>query len=122
MDASKLRFADESFDAVFDFGIIHHIPNWRDCLRELSRVLKPGGRLILEDVSRESFARDIGLLWRVLSAHPYDDMYDRDEFRDFLCSLGMTIESWREANPLGLLRLFSLVAAKGHEPLPPQAT
>ena len=42
MDASKLKFDDNSFDAIFDFGIIHHIPNWKDCIQELGRVLKPG--------------------------------------------------------------------------------
>src|SRR5271157_6253713 len=30
MDASKLDFPDKTFDAIFDFGIIHHIPNWKD--------------------------------------------------------------------------------------------
>ena len=55
-DATNLSFAqDESFDAVFDFGIIHHIPNWQDCLSEVERVLKPGGLFLLEDLSIESF-------------------------------------------------------------------
>lgn len=116
MDASKLEFADSSFDAVFDFGIIHHIADWRGCVRELVRVLKPGGRLIMEDLSTESFTRDIGHLWRVLSAHPYENMYEPGEFRDFLCGLGMRMESWREANPLRLLRFFSLVAVKEGSP------
>src|SRR3989338_4670507 len=39
-DAAKLPFENKQFDAVFDFGIIHHIPNWKDCLKELKRVLK----------------------------------------------------------------------------------
>lgn len=50
-DASNLMFEDASFDAIFDFGIIHHIPNWQDSLKELHRLLKPGGQLILEDLS-----------------------------------------------------------------------
>ena len=32
MDASRLEFPDNYFDAVFDFGIIHHIPNWQSSL------------------------------------------------------------------------------------------
>lgn len=59
-DASQLRFKDNSFDAIFDFGIIHHIPNWRDCLKELYRVLKPGGQLIMEDLSIDTFQTRLG--------------------------------------------------------------
>ncbi|MHC1764566.1 MAG: methyltransferase domain-containing protein [Verrucomicrobiia bacterium] len=32
-----------TYDAVFDFAIIHHVPNWRDALVEVNRVLRPGG-------------------------------------------------------------------------------
>ncbi len=39
-DASSLRFKENQFDAIFDFGIIHHIPNWKDCLKELKRVIE----------------------------------------------------------------------------------
>jgi ubiquinone/menaquinone biosynthesis C-methylase UbiE len=55
MDASKLDFPDGHFDAVFDFGIIHHIPNWKDCIQELKRVLKPNGEVILEELSIDTF-------------------------------------------------------------------
>jgi len=56
MDASKLDFPNESFDAKFDFGIIHHIPNWKNCIGELRRVLKEGGKLILEELSLDTFS------------------------------------------------------------------
>ncbi|OQX53826.1 MAG: hypothetical protein B5M48_02375 [Candidatus Omnitrophica bacterium 4484_213] len=35
MNASKLAFPDNCFDTVFDFGTIHHIPNWKDCIEEV---------------------------------------------------------------------------------------
>ena len=56
MDASRLSFADEKFDAIFNFGIIHHIPEWKECLNELRRVLRYGGKLVMEDLSIESFS------------------------------------------------------------------
>ncbi|MGH3921110.1 MAG: class I SAM-dependent methyltransferase [Pseudonocardiaceae bacterium] len=44
--ATDLRHAvdaeDDAYDAVFDFAIIHHIPDWRSALDEVVRVLKPG--------------------------------------------------------------------------------
>ena len=112
MDASHLDFPDQHFDAVFDFGIIHHIPNWKDCLGEISRVLKPSGELILEDMSIDSFANGIGGLWRLLSVHPYESMYTTEQFTDFLNEIGLTVVHFKKSNPLHLLKFFSLTAVK----------
>jgi ubiquinone/menaquinone biosynthesis C-methylase UbiE len=112
MDASKLDFPDNSYDAVFDFGIIHHIPNWKDCIDEIKRVLKPNGELILEDLSIESFTKDIGKLWRILSDHPYDSMYTADDFTTYMTEKGFKIINYRESNPLKFIRHFSLNAIK----------
>ena len=49
-DATAVPVEDESFDAVFDFGIIHHVPHWRAALGEVHRVLKPDGRFYAEEV------------------------------------------------------------------------
>ena len=44
-DATKLPFADNCFDCVYSFGVIHHIPDVKTVLAEVHRVLKPGGIL-----------------------------------------------------------------------------
>ncbi len=49
-DAGAIPVAPETYDAVFDFGIIHHVPDWRRTLVEIHRVLKPNGRLVLVDI------------------------------------------------------------------------
>jgi ubiquinone/menaquinone biosynthesis C-methylase UbiE len=110
VDASRLDFPDRTFDGVFDFGIIHHIPNWQEAVCEIKRVLKPDGELILEDLSIDSFSMDIGNVWRVLSDHPYQAMYTPGQFTGFLKEIGFMIESYKESNPLGLIRFFSLTA------------
>jgi len=115
MDASKLDYPDEYFDAVFDFGIIHHIPNWEDALWEIKRVLKPNGELILEDLSITTFTKGIGRLWRILSDHPYPSMYTPEQFIGFLVEIGFTIENYKESNPLKLVKFFSLNAIKNSE-------
>lgn len=47
MDIEKIPCADRSFDTVISCETIEHVPSPQQAVRELSRVLKPGGRLFL---------------------------------------------------------------------------
>ena len=42
-NAENLSFADESFDAVYSWGVLHHSPDTKKCFDEVWRVLRPGG-------------------------------------------------------------------------------
>lgn len=42
-DAEKLPFADESFDVAYSNGVLHHTPDTGAAVREIHRVLRPGG-------------------------------------------------------------------------------
>jgi ubiquinone/menaquinone biosynthesis C-methylase UbiE len=48
-DMRRIASADGSCDAVFIFGVLHHIPEWKGALKEVYRVLKNGGSLLLEE-------------------------------------------------------------------------
>lgn len=45
-DASSLPFADDSFDAGVSFQVFEHVRDPRGCVRELARVVKPGGTVL----------------------------------------------------------------------------
>jgi ubiquinone/menaquinone biosynthesis C-methylase UbiE len=47
-DVRAMPFTDASFDAVIDFGTCYHIVRPLDALREIARVLRPGGRFCHE--------------------------------------------------------------------------
>ncbi len=46
-DLTKLSFANESYDKIFSWGVLIHIPEIEKALEELARVLAMGGRLAL---------------------------------------------------------------------------
>lgn len=43
MDAERMDFPDNSFDFIWSWGVIHHSANTLQILREMHRVLRPGG-------------------------------------------------------------------------------
>jgi SAM-dependent methyltransferase len=49
-DATALPFVDETFDAAFLVTVLGEIPDQDAALRELARVLKPGGRLVVGEL------------------------------------------------------------------------
>jgi len=49
-DATSLPFEDNSFDIVLSFGVLHHIYNWLDALKEIKRVLRAKGYLVYADI------------------------------------------------------------------------
>ena len=45
-DAESLPFEDNAFDLVLGHAVLHHIPDVEAALREILRVLRPGGRFV----------------------------------------------------------------------------
>jgi len=43
-DMESLPFRDRAFDQVYSLGVVHHTPDVRRTVREIARVLAPGGR------------------------------------------------------------------------------
>ena len=67
-DILDLSFPDHSFDSVFCWGVLMHIPDIRQAISELSRVLQPGGRLVISEVNMHSLEIRAAERWRSLRA------------------------------------------------------
>jgi glycosyltransferase involved in cell wall biosynthesis/ubiquinone/menaquinone biosynthesis C-methylase UbiE len=64
-DAECLVFDDEAFDIVYSNGVLHHTPNTRQVVREIFRVLKPGGRVIVMVYAEDSLHYWRNLMWNI---------------------------------------------------------
>jgi len=63
-DATNLPFPDNDFDIVLSFGVMHHISNWLDALKEIRRILKPQGYFIFFDLLYAKLTTKIGKIFK----------------------------------------------------------
>ena len=99
-DAEAIEAPDASFDAVVDYGIIHHIPNWPQALQEIARVLEPDGTFYFEDLLKGFISA-----WpmRLLFDHPQATQFTGQEFRAGLEVAGLRVEKWRQWGEWGVM-------------------
>ncbi len=53
-DAKSLPFSEQSFDLVLCNSLLHHLPDALALLNEISRLVRPGGAILLRDLRRPS--------------------------------------------------------------------
>jgi len=92
-DATQIASPNAVYDAVFDFGIIHHVPRWRDAVAEVARVLRPGGRFYGKEVLKSLVVHPVV---RRLFKHPTEDRFDGANLRSALENPGLTLHRWKE--------------------------
>lgn len=66
-DTARLPFESETFDTATIIAALNHIPNRLDVLREVCRILRPGGRIVLTMIPPR-----ISTVWHTLRK-PWDD-------------------------------------------------
>lgn len=99
-DAQHLPYSTGFFDAVFNFGIIHHLEDWDMGLREVSRVLKEGGGFYFEEIYPPLYAN---ILSRHLLAHPTENRFYGSEFHAALEEAGLRLLPGYRESPFGIL-------------------
>ena len=83
---------ERTYDAVFDFGIVHHVPTWRDALAEVARVLRPDGVFYFEEVTKQALDRPS---FRLLTDHPKEDRFSGEDFLAELARHGLAVAEHR---------------------------
>ncbi len=83
-DAAHLTFEDASFDLVLSQNVFHHVPDWEAAVREVARVLRPGGYFIWLDLATPRLVKDI--LQPLMKNH---GLYTIDEVNSALAENGL---------------------------------
>lgn len=99
-DAQHLPFSTASMDAAFNFGIIHHLEDWRQGIRELARVLKTGGSFFFEEIFPPLYANCI---MKRLVLHPTENRFHGPEFKQALEESGLELQPGFKESRFGLV-------------------
>lgn len=75
-DAAALPFADESFDLVLAMHMLYHLSDPAAGVREIVRVLKPGGMAVIATNGRETMAELFALKAAVFGGAARDELID----------------------------------------------
>lgn len=97
-DATKLQYADDTFDYVYSFGVLHHATDTEKTIREVFRVLKPGGEAKIMLYNRHSLNE---VVHRVTGI-PFED-------RDELCPV---VRRFSENEVRKMFEIFESVDVK----------
>ena len=112
----ELPFADASFDAVYCCDVLEHVEDVGATVREIARVLRPGGVFLYDTINRTrrsrllmiKFAQDWeATRWAEPDLHDWDHFIRPRELESEMDSAGLEVRDRigiAPANPLGALR------------------
>jgi ubiquinone/menaquinone biosynthesis C-methylase UbiE len=106
-DAVDLPFKTGSLDAVFGFGFLHHVPDWRQGLSEIARVLKPAGVYYIEELYPSLYQN---VITKRILLHPEHDRFTSDVFRKALDEANLRLADAFELRKMGILGVAAKVS------------
>jgi ubiquinone/menaquinone biosynthesis C-methylase UbiE len=99
-DSIELPFKAGRLDALFGFGFLHHVPNWRRALLEIARVLKPGGVYYMEELYPSLYQNAIT---KHILLHPEHDRFTSKDLRTEMDAAGLSLVNAFELKKWGIL-------------------
>jgi ubiquinone/menaquinone biosynthesis C-methylase UbiE len=99
-DVLRLPYKDQALDAVFGFGILHHIPDWQGALWEITRVLKTGGTYFLEEIYPPLYQN---FITKHILLHPRENRFLSQDLKQALIAANLHLEKFWELPKIGIL-------------------
>lgn len=106
-NALSLPYADESFDTVVSTFALSGMPDGQNVVREMARVLRTGGQIILVDIGLPSDGNRFGRFWAKLWESMGDYLYNQVEMIEMA---GLSLTKFEEFGPGKHIRV--IVATK----------
>ena len=99
-DVLRIPARSGSLDAVFGFGVLHHVPDWESALGEIVRVLKPGGVYYLEELYPSLYQN---FITKRIRLHPQSNRFRSGDLKKALQSSGLELNHLLEYSRVGIL-------------------
>lgn len=99
-DATDLPFGNGRFDAVFGFGFLHHVPQWRTSLADVVRILKPGGAYYLVEFYPQLYQN---IITKHLLLHPEFNRFKSQDLRQAFRELNLNLKNSIELKSMGII-------------------
>ncbi|HXZ37869.1 MAG TPA: class I SAM-dependent methyltransferase [Thermodesulfobacteriota bacterium] len=103
-DVRRVPARVESLDAVFGFGVLHHVPDWESALMEIVRVLKPGGVYYLEELYPSLYQN---FITKHILLHPADRRFRSEDLKTAIKGAGLRLDHLIEHPKVGILGIAS---------------
>ncbi len=101
MSAEKLEFEDKSFDLASISMALHHLPDIQKALKEMLRVVKPGGWIIVNELFSDNLnpAEEVHKMLHHfrskidrLTGVSHNETFKKDEIREIIKASGIDIQ------------------------------
>ena len=98
-EPTNLEFPDESFDAVYHSLVLHWLPDPQQGIREIARVLKPGGLVFGTQITRPMASSYMNLIIQV--HEDVNGFFWEEEFKRWYEQTGVSVAV---ATPAGIFK------------------
>lgn len=97
MNAEKLEFTDNSFDLASISMALHHLPDIQKSLKEMQRVVKPGGWIIVNELFSDNLnpAEEVHKMFHHFRSKigvSHNETFKKDEIRAIVNASGIDIQ------------------------------
>jgi len=99
-DVLRIPVRSGALDAVFGFGVLHHVPDWESALKEIVRVLKPGGVYYLEELYPSLYQN---FITKHILLHPASNRFHSGDLKRAFKAAGLELNHLLENSRVGIL-------------------